>query len=57
MYQTLTITRDGVLMTVSTTASQVGVTLPLLVNDGTALQTSIATTRAPAPRTRRAAIR
>jgi hypothetical protein len=41
LVQTLTITRDGVLMTISTTGSSVGVTLPLLIKDGAALSTSI----------------
>lgn len=46
LVQTLTITRDGVLMTISTTGSSVGATLPLLMDDGAPLATTISQTSA-----------
>ncbi|MDB5325914.1 MAG: hypothetical protein JWM57_1483, partial [Phycisphaerales bacterium] len=39
--QTMTVTPDGVLMTVSSSVANVGATLPLLLNDGSALVASV----------------
>lgn len=44
--QTMTITSDGVLMTISSSQANVAATLPLLVNDGTALSASVSSTLA-----------
>jgi len=42
--QSLEVTPDGILMSVVSTAKNIAVTLPIMVNDGAALQTSVGST-------------